>query len=239
MSPTKRPITVVASAMLAFTSLLPLAKASPSPGEDDAQTVVLRRSAIATLASDMKVGDVVFIRVGAKPFREVADATNSWTNHVGVVVDTSGPEPVIGESKFPLSRKTPLSGFVARSEGGRVSVSRLVTEPTPEQRVQVPASADRRAGILYDTGFNLHSRRQFCSRYVREVLIEATGQSVGEVETFLHLLASRTNANVGFWKVWYFGSIPWDRETVTPASLLRSPALRTVFDGVAVATANQ
>ena len=99
------------------------------------------------------------------------------------------------------------------------------------------ASADRRAGILYDTGFNLHSRRQFCSRYVREVLIEATGQSVGEVETFSHLLASRPNANVGFWKAWYFGNIPWDRETVTPASLLRSPALKTVFDGVAVPAA--
>lgn len=238
MSPKIRAITVVASALLAFTSLLPLAKATPSPRGDHDQVVVLQRSSIATLASNMKVGDVVFIRVGAKPFREVADATNSWTNHVGVVVDTSGPEPVIGESKFPLSRRTPISRFVARSEGGRVSVARLVTEPTPEQRVQVAASADRRAGILYDTGFNLHSRRQFCSRYVREVLIEATGQSIGEVETFSHLLASRPNANVGFWKAWYFGAIPWDRETVTPASLLRSPALRTLFDGVAAPTAN-
>jgi hypothetical protein len=238
MSPTKRAITVLASAVLAFTSLLPFAKATPSPGEDHDQAVVLPRSSIAALASDMKVGDVVFIRVGAKPFREVADATNSWTNHVGVVVDTSGPEPVIGESKFPLSRRTPISRFIARSEGGRVSVARLVTEPTPEQRVQVAAAADRRAGILYDTGFNLHSRGQFCSRYVREVLNEATGQSVGEVETFSHLLSSRPNANVGFWKAWYFGKIPWDRETVTPASLLRSPALRTVFDGVAVAPAN-
>jgi Permuted papain-like amidase enzyme, YaeF/YiiX, C92 family len=177
----------------------------------------------------------VFIRVAAKPFREVAAATGSWTNHVGVVVDTSGAEPMIGESKFPLSRRTPWSAFVARSEGGRVSVARLRTELTPEQRPQVVAAADRRVGILYDTGFNLNSRRQFCSRYVREVLIEATGTSVGEVETFSHLLVSRPDANLGFWKVWYFGNIPWGRETVTPASVLRSPALRTVFDGIAVA----
>jgi hypothetical protein len=239
MSPTKRAITAVASALLAcFTSLLPMAQAAPPLAEDHAQTVVLQRSSIATLALDMQVGDVVFIRVGAKPFREVAEATNSWTNHVGVVVDTSGPEPVIGESKFPLSRRTPLSEFVARSVGGRVSVARLVSALTPEQRLQVAAAADRRAGILYDTGFNLHSRRQFCSKYVREVLIEATGQSVGEVETFSHLLARRPNANVGFWKAWYLGSIPWHRETVTPASLLRSPALRTLFDGVAAPTAN-
>jgi hypothetical protein len=55
----------------------------------------------------MKVGDLVFIRVGVRPFLEVADATDSWTNHVGIVVDTSGAEPVIGESTFPLSRRTP------------------------------------------------------------------------------------------------------------------------------------
>ena len=238
MSPTNRAITAGGAALLALTSLPSSVGAMPLQEAADARLAAqLPRTSISSLASNMEVGDVVFIRVGAKPFREVADATNSWTNHVGVVVDTSGPEPVIGESKFPLSRRTPISRFIGRSEDGRVSVARLVIEPTPEQRVHVAASADRRAGILYDTGFNLHSRRQFCSRYVREVLIEATGQNVGEVETFSHLLASRPNANVGFWKAWYFGNIPWDRETVTPASLLRSTALKTVFDGVAVTAA--
>ena len=49
------------------------------------------------------------------PFRRVAAATNSWTNHVGIVVDTSGDQPQIAESTFPLSRITPLSRFAARS----------------------------------------------------------------------------------------------------------------------------
>ena len=210
------------------------ARAAPDEALAD-KTFARPAASVPVLGSDMKVGDVVFIRVNAKPFREVADATSSWTNHVGIVVDTSGAEPMIGESKFPFSRKTRLSDFVARSEGGRVSVARLQTELTSEQDLRVTESAKRRYGILYDTGFDLHSRRQFCSRYVHEVLMEATGSSVGEVETFSHLLASRPDANVGFWKVWFFGSIPWNRETVTPASLLRSPALRTVFDGIVVA----
>lgn len=230
MSAAKHWITAIVSALLSFTATQAYA-AAPLPQSHSASQAV-------NVASDMKVGDVVFIRVGAKPFEEVADATNSWTNHVGIVVDTSGAEPIIGESAFPLSRKTPLSRFVARSKGNRLAVARLTHELTPEQRMQVAASADRRTGILYDTGFDLHSRRQFCSRYVREVLIEATGQRVGEVETFAHLLASRPDANVGFWKIWYLGSIPWERETVTPASLLRSPALTTVFDGVAVTSKN-
>jgi len=39
-------------------------------------------------------------------------------------------------------------------------------------------------------------------------------------------------ADLGFWKVWYFGRIPWQRETVTPASVLSSAQLRPIFDGV-------
>jgi len=239
MSPTRRTVTLVASALLAFTSWLPAAGATSSPGNEAHAPIVLQRSSATVLASDMKVGDLVFIRVGVRPFLEVADATNSWTNHVGIVVDTSGAEPVIGESTFPRARRTPLSRFVARSVGGRVSIARLVSEPTPEQRLQVAVSAERRLGTLYDTGFDLHSRRQFCSRYVREVLLEATGQSVGDIETFSELLAKQPDANLGFWRTWYLGSIPWDRKTVTPAGVLRSPALRTLFDGIAVATADR
>lgn len=189
--------------------------------------------ALDVVAPKLKVGDLVFIRIAFKPFLEVATATNTWTNHVGVVVDVSGDEPRIGESAFPLSRITTLSRFVRRSENGRFAVTRLNDDLTAEQQVEVLAAATRRSGILYDTGFDLHSRREFCSRYAREVLAEASGRVVGEVETFAHLLASRPDVNQTFWKVWYFGRIPWNRETVTPASLLRSQEVRTVFDGAA------
>ena len=190
-------------------------------------------TSVRTLAPSLKVGDVVFIRVAARPFREVAAATDSWTNHVGIVIDTAGDEPLIAESTFPLSRTTKLSKLAARSEGGRLAVARLKAPLTPEQQQQLAAAAERRTGIFYDTGFDLHSRRQFCSRYVREVIEEATGTRVGEVETFAALLTRRPQTDLGFWRVWYFGQIPWQRETVTPASLLRSPELVPVFDGVA------
>ena len=191
-------------------------------------------TSVGTLAPALNVGDVVFVRVAARPFREVAAATDSWTNHVGIVTDTSGEEPLIAASAFPLSRTTRLSKFVARSEGGRVAVARLKDALTAEQRQQVVAAAERRTGIFYDAGFDLHSRRQFCSRYVREVIEEATGVRGGEVENFASLLTRRPQTDLGFWRVWYFGQIPWQRETVTPASLLRSPELVPVFDGVAV-----
>jgi hypothetical protein len=175
----------------------------------------------------------VFTRIGTYPFRKVAEATGTWTNHVGIVLDVLGNEPLIGESRFPFSGSTTLARFVARSAGSRVAVLRLPTPLTPAQQVAVVAAAAQRAHVFYDTGFDARSRRQFCSRYVREVLQDGAGIEVGRVETFKELLASAPQADVGFWRAWYFGSIPWQRETVTPASVLHTPGLQTVFDGVA------
>lgn len=193
--------------------------------------------ALADLAPALRVGDVVFIRIGAYPFRQVAAATASWTNHVGIVLDVSGPEPLIGESRFPFSGTTTLARFIARSEGRRAAVARLATPLTPAQDAAIAAAAASRAGVFYDTGFNLHSGRQFCSRYVREVLQEAAATEVGEVESFGALLARQPEFNLSFWKAWYFGAIPWQRLTVTPASMLASPALRVYFDGSLAPTA--
>ena len=196
--------------------------AAPAPAEP-----------VGDLARSLQVGDIVFTRIGAYPFRKVAEATGTWTNHVSIVLDVSGPEPTIGESRFPLSGSTTLSRFIARSAGGRVAVMRLPTPLTPAQQAALATAAAQRAHVFYDTGFDANSHRQFCSRYVRELLEQAAGIEVGEVQTFQQLLASAPQADVGFWRVWYFGSIPWERETVTPASVLHTPGLKAVFDGVA------
>ena len=201
---------------------------------DDLPAPAAETTTAAALGKRLAVGDIVFIRVGAYPFRKVADATGTWTNHVGIVLDVSGAEPVVGESRFPFSGSTPLTRFLARSAGGRVVVMRLPAPLTDAQRLAVADAAARRAHVFYDTGFDLHSHRQFCSRYVHEILQEATGIEVGRVEDFRTLLAQAPDADVGFWRAWYFGAIPWGRETITPASVLRTPGLTTVFDGTAV-----
>ena len=200
---------------------------------DDVAAPALVVEPVGELARSLEVGDIVFTRIGAYPFRKVAEATGTWTNHVGIVLDVSGKEPVIGESRFPFSGSTTLSRFVARSAGGRVAVMRLPTPLTTAQQAAIVDAATQRAHVFYDTGFDAHSHRQFCSRYVREVLRQGAGVEVGRVETFQALLESAPKADVAFWRVWYFGSIPWQRETVTPASVLHSPGLKTIFDGTA------
>lgn len=186
---------------------------------------------LSELNGQLSVGDVVFIRVGALPFDKISQATQSWVNHVGIVVDISGDQAVIAESAFPLSRRTRLEKFVRRSRQQQVAVARLAIPLSDEQRSAVVAASKARLGVLYDTGFNIESERQYCSRFVHEVLDQATGVRVGDVESFRALLARHPETGLGFWQLWFFGRIPWDRQTVTPASLYRSEALHQVFEG--------
>ena len=191
-------------------------------------TSEIAHRSVRTLASHAAIGDLVFIRIRAAVFMQVAEATNSWTNHVGVIVNDCAH---VAESRFPLSGTTTLQRFIRRSADGRVAVARLRAGLSAEQQQRVAAAAHRRRGVVYDTGFNLHSRRQFCSRYAREVLAEATGTQLGHTQTFTDLLQQQPDAPLWFWRLWYFGRIPWNRETVTPASLMQSPEVEIVFDG--------
>ncbi|WP_018608595.1 YiiX/YebB-like N1pC/P60 family cysteine hydrolase [Uliginosibacterium gangwonense] len=196
-----------------------------------AQSIPVEATTLERLAPQLQVGDVVFIRIPYLLTRKIAEAEEIWTNHVGVVIDTSGPEPTIAESRIPLSGASTLSQFVARSENGRVAVRRLPRPLSTEEAEKLAIAAQERFGRLYDLGFNLHSSREFCSKYVREVMLQATGEPIGEVETFATLLARHPRADQSFWKWWYFGAIPWQRQTVTPGSQLTSPRLSTLFDG--------
>ena len=179
---------------------------------------------------DFKIGDLIFIDVCLKPFKMVSDATVCWANHVGIVVDTGGGNVTVAESTFPFSKRTSLEKFIQRSTQGRFAVKRPRMLFSTKQEQAIVTAADKRMGILYDTGFDLYSRRQFCSRFVYEVLHEAVGLSVGEVEDFATLLHQNPQAKLGFWRYWYFGMIPWQRRTVTPASVLRSTETISLYE---------
>jgi Permuted papain-like amidase enzyme, YaeF/YiiX, C92 family len=188
-------------------------------------------SRLRELEHTLCAGDIIFTRIPRAPFSQIADVTKTWTNHVGIVVGFNSRGAVVAESRVPLSCRTRFANFVQRSERGRVAVLRLPRPLSDEEIQRLPRAARRRLGKVYDTGFNLRSRRQFCSRFVHEVLQESTGEVVGEIITFRDLLERNPETDLRIWKVWYFGRIPWQRTTITPASLYTSPSLRVVFDG--------
>ena len=143
-------------------------------------------SAIA--ANKPAVGDIVFIRIGGPIFSNVALTTQSWTSHVGIIVDYNHGDWIVAESGIPFVRKTPLRKFLDRSVNQEFSIRRLRTEPTGDQKLAMLKFANSQLGRVYSLGFDLNSRKTFCSKFVHDAVYESTRQSIGEEETFDHLL---------------------------------------------------
>lgn len=181
------------------------------------------------VASKPALGDIVFARIGGPIFSRVATTTQSWTSHVGIIVDYQHGDWIVAESGIPCVRKTPLRKFLGHSEDQEFSILRLRTEPTEEQKQAMLKFADSQMGKFYSLGFDLQSRKTFCSKFVHDVVFEGTHQSIGEIETFDHLLHRNPGAPLTFWHAWFFGFIPWQRTTITPASELNSQLLRVVI----------
>ena len=184
---------------------------------------------LQAMSASLRSGDIIFISVPYYLFRKVSETTQCPANHVGIVFRDPERGWIVAESAVPLSRYTPLAKFIARSRGGWCEIRRLKGGLTEEQARALQAECDARMGILYHTGFRYESNRQFCSKFVHDAYQSALGVEVGELEPFSHLLARNPQAGLGFWRGWYFGRIPWNRITVTPASQFESPLLETAW----------
>jgi hypothetical protein len=181
----------------------------------------------------LREGDIVFIGRHHPLYRIVAETSGSWESHLGIVFRDSGGGWTVAQSTIPVSKYTPLERFVSTSENGRFLVRRVRGGLTPVEIQRLRAAADSRMGKLYDSGFGYESKRQFCSKFVYDSFLEATGKQVGRLETFRDVFEENPKAPVGFWRVWFFGRIPWNRYTVTTTSQLHSDRLVTVFDSEA------
>ncbi|MEX0425801.1 YebB family permuted papain-like enzyme [Providencia rettgeri] len=178
---------------------------------------------------EYEVGDVVFTSIGTELFRQIASASLCWSNHVGMIVGHNGEDYLVAESRVPLSTTTTLSRFIARSSDNRYSVRRFSHTLTSEQKSALVAEVPDRLNKFYHTGFNYESSRQFCSKFVFDIYQSALSVQIGELETFKELLTKNPNAKLNFWKLWFIGQIPWERKTVTPASLWHNPELSLIY----------
>lgn len=187
----------------------------------------------------LDVGDIVFIAIDNPLYRRVAAATDCWTSHVGIIVDAAHGAELVAESTVPFSKITALSKFKARSASGQYSIKRLIRPLGTEEKKQLCEEAKRRLGILYHLGFNFGSKRQFCSKFVYEVYQSAISVQIGQIETFNELLRKNRTTPLWFWRLWFFGFIPWNRLTITPASQYNSPLLETIEEHLGSGTAER
>ncbi|MFP2421174.1 YebB family permuted papain-like enzyme [Pseudescherichia vulneris] len=176
-----------------------------------------------------EVGDVVFTSIGTPLFGQISAASKCWSNHVGIIIGHDGDDYVVAESRVPLSTTTSLNRFIKRSASERYCIKRLVEGLSPTQKDSLLEQVPARLRKIYHTGFAYDSSKQFCSKFVFDIYKEALSVNIGNVETFSELLNNNPDAKLNFWKFWFLGSIPWERKTVTPASLWHHSSLSMVY----------
>ncbi|WOO43559.1 YiiX/YebB-like N1pC/P60 family cysteine hydrolase [Rubellicoccus peritrichatus] len=182
------------------------------------------------MTNEYQFGDIIFIRVDNFLYRRVAESSGSWTSHVGILYEHSEAGWVVAESRVPRCGYCPIDKFIARSRNGEYSVKRLNRSLTENECEAMKVAIHERMGLFYHLGFNYDSKRQFCSKFVYEVYKEGTGLEIGHLETFKELLSNKPDYPLWFWKLWYFGRIPWARRTVSPGSQYTSKLLETVSE---------
>ena len=174
-------------------------------------------------------GDLVFIRSGSYVYGQVAHLTRTWTSHVGVLFKNHINRWVVAESRIPRVVYTPLSSFLMRSAHGLYAVERMREGVSEEMALELKKAADRRMGLRYSLGFDFDSQGEFCSKFAYEIYREVLGVEIGRVETFREVVDRSGDARLWFWRCFFFGAIPWNRRTVTPASILESPLLEPIL----------
>ena len=190
-----------------------------------------RKMTIRSTDADLRDGDLVFIAIDNFLYRRVARATKGWTSHVGIVFKESR-DWVVYESTIPTARVTPLETFIDRSTAGTFAVRRLAAGLSEIDARALRREAERHLGKLYHLGFDLDSRRQFCSKLVYQSYLDAVGIEVGRVETARDLVTANPQESLTFWRLWFLGRIPWSRRVITPQSQYEDPNFYTVFEQI-------
>ncbi len=179
--------------------------------------------------SRLRDGDLVFFGLSNVVFRQLAAATNSWTSHLGIVFKSENGKWMVAESLIPFSRKTEFCHFIQRGYKKYFEIHRLKSSFPENKKSELISEIDQRMGKPYDLGFNYNTSKMFCSKFVYDIFYKILGVQVGHLQTFRDLQNQNPTYDFSFWKYWFGGRIPWERQTVTPASQVEDEDLVEIY----------
>jgi hypothetical protein len=186
--------------------------------------------ACAAATSTVAEGDLIFLDIPNVIFRHVAEGTKTWTSHVGIVFKDKSGNWIVAESTIPLSKEVPLCKFLETSSEYSFEIKRLSRPLGSEEIAKLHSMANLLLNRFYTFGFDFDSNGLFCSKFVY-LTYRSIDVEVGKPQTFHQLLADNPKASLNFWRLWFLGSIPWGRRTITPASQLNDLKFLSVLKG--------
>jgi len=168
-------------------------------------------------------GDVIFQSLPASPLvQAIEGATRSPFSHCGLVLQRGDSFLVL--EAFHVVHETPLGAWIRRGRAGAFSVFRL-RSPWSAKIEDVIAEALRFTGRPYDMHYAFDDDAIYCSELVFKAFKAATGESLGVTQRLGDL----------HWRPFedfikgLEGSVPLDREMITPKMLSEAAQLEEVL----------
>lgn len=175
------------------------------------------KALLEILENRLEEGDILFTSIPHFLYKAIERGTHSPTSHVGIAIKRNG-NWMVAESKVPYSRLSTLENFISRSNNYWVSVKRLKAPLSQAQKQSLRDFCKKHLGKRYDFGFNYHSKRMFCSKYVYDAYLQVCDIKVGELERVETLMEHCPSEDIAFWRLWFCGLIPKRNYTITPHS---------------------
>ena len=173
-------------------------------------------------------GDLIFHTSLSAQSQAIQLATHSPYSHCGLLYKT-GSEWQVFEAVQPV-KLTPLARWVARGQGQHFVVKRLRdanTALTPAALASLRAAGQPMLGHDYDLAFNWSDKQIYCSELIWKVYDRGLHRQLGQLQQ-LRDFDLRHPAVQAKLRERYGAQLPLSEPVISPASILRSPALVTV-----------
>lgn len=170
-----------------------------------------------------QTGDIIAHTSQSRQSELIKAATFSDYTHMGLVVEKKGQYFVL--EALSTVKYTPLREWVQRGVNGKYTVKRLVL---PDFDLEgIISGAEEYLGKKYDSQFDPDEQKIYCSELVQKAYA-AVGISLGRWE-LVREMPGLKDSHVAQEAQRRWGVIPKDLRVVTPASIMESPYLTTVY----------
>jgi hypothetical protein len=175
-------------------------------------------------------GDFVFQSLSHNPLIDAIEGSSgSPFSHCGIVKKrdvekAQGDKWMVIEAIGPV-KETQLAHWIAQGRGSAYVVFRL-RDPLANKIPAILAAAEKYEGRPYDIHYDMDDEKIYCSELLYKAVRDATGKELGksrklgELNWQPHEKVIRHIEN---------GSLPLDREMITPRDFSEAPELREVF----------
>lgn len=174
-------------------------------------------------------GDIIFQLSKSAQSKAIELAMDSKYNHMGIIYKQDDAYFVY-EAVQPV-KLTPLQEWIDRGVERHYVVKRLKkagTYLTPDNLAKMKQIGEQYKGKDYDNYFEWSDNRMYCSELVWKIYNQATGLEIGQPKKLGDLDLSHDVVQTHIHER-YGDEVPMDEPVISPATMLRSDKLTTVF----------